>query len=359
LDLFTPVVPSHRFHPAFAKLHSEASEHEKQVFAEWSEGFVDRDGKFVKEFQTTFDSSFWEVYLHGVLKELGLTPDFRWERPDFCVTSPMPFVMEATVALHAQGTTPVTETQPLEIPRDLNEFNRQAIIRLSNSIHSKHRRFQESYSNLPHVAGKPFVVAITAFDRPHFYLQGQRAIEALLYRSYVDEETYLREHPNRDVPLKAQDLPFVAKDSGERLPLGLFCDSSMAGISAIIQSSSATWSKVGAMSEDPDLIVEAIYEDRVKGGQRVFRGPNRRYTESILDGLRVYHNPHATNPLDPFLFDRFEVFQATARGPCRMELVSSGNHILVNRRTIRFPAGLVDKAAADLPADQMLWHHIR
>lgn len=359
MDLFTPLVPPHRFHPAFAKLQSHASDYEKQTFAGWAEGFVDRDGKFVKELQTTFDSSFWEIYLHAVLKDIGCVCDFQWDRPDFCITSPTPFVLEATVALHAQGTTPVTETKPLEMPADLNEFNRQAIIRRSNSIHSKYRKFQESYSSLPHVSGKPFVLAAAPFDRPHFQLQAQRAIEALLYRSYVDEEKYLREHPERDIPLKAHDLPFVTKDSGGQLSLGLFCNPSMAGISAIIQSTAATWSKVGAMSSDPDLMVEAIYENRIEGYQTVFRGPNCRYTESILDGLRVYHNPYATIPLDPSLFAHPEIFQATAKGPCMMELVSSGPQLLVNRRTTRFHPGVMSQVVSKMPSDKNFWHYIR
>lgn len=32
-------------------------------------GFEDRDGKFVKEFQTTFNSSFWELYLFACLRD--------------------------------------------------------------------------------------------------------------------------------------------------------------------------------------------------------------------------------------------------------------------------------------------------
>jgi hypothetical protein len=208
------------------------------------------------------------------------------------------------------------------------------------------------------VAGRPFVLAVAAFDRPHFYLQAQRAIEALLYRAYVDEETYLKEHPNRDVPLRPQDLPFVVKDSGEKLPLGVFCDGSMPNISAIIQSTAATWSKVRAMSGDPDVMIEAIYENRAEGGQHVFRGPNGRYSESILDGLRVYHNPHANHPLDPSLFDRPEIFQATSSGPVRLVGLSENRKILVNRKATSFPVGTMDEVFKDMPPDKSFWHHL-
>lgn len=358
LDLFTPVIPHERFHPAFATLFADAKDADKKVFADWSEGFIDRDNKFVNEFQTTFDSSFWELYLHAVFKELEMKCDFQWDRPDFCISSPIPFIVEATVALNARGTASVAETDPLEMPKDFNEFNRQAIIRLSNSIHTKYKKYCGAYSTLSHVSGKPFVLAISAFDRPHFYLQAQRAIEAVLYRAYVDEDTYLKKHPSRDVPLKPEDLPFVAKDSGEKLPLGLFCDASMAGISAVIHSTASTWSKVLAMGSDPDVMIEAIYEDRVQGGQNVYIGPNGRYTESILDGLRVYHNPHAINPLDPSLFDRPEIFQATSTGPVKLEMLSTGRHILVNRKATRFPVGTMKVVLDEMPPDKSFWHHV-
>ncbi|WP_232925945.1 hypothetical protein, partial [Pseudomonas syringae] len=39
------------------------------------EGFPDRNNKFVKEFQTTFNSIFWEVYLYMAFREYGFSLD--------------------------------------------------------------------------------------------------------------------------------------------------------------------------------------------------------------------------------------------------------------------------------------------
>jgi hypothetical protein len=359
IDLFVPAVPRERFHPAFERVFLHGTENDKNVLRDWSEGFIDRDGKFAQQFQTTFDSSFWELYLHAVFKELGMRCDFQWRSPDFCISSPDPFTVEATVALHAQGTAGVTHTTFRDMPGDFNEFNRQAIIRLSNSLHSKYKKYVESYSLLPHVMGKPFVLAVAPFDRPHFYLQAQRAVEALLYRYYVDEEAYLTKYPNRDAPLVGQDLPFVLKDSGESLPLGMFCDASAAGISAVIQSTAATWSKVRVMSGARDIMVQAIYENRAEGGQDVFIGPNSSYEESILDGLRIYHNPYATYPLDPALFDRPEIFQASATAPAKLINLSDSRRILSTRRVTTFSSGLMEKALKEMSSTTKFWRHIR
>lgn len=38
---------------------------ELNVLPGWPTDFEDRDGKFVTEFRTTFNSSFWEFYLHA------------------------------------------------------------------------------------------------------------------------------------------------------------------------------------------------------------------------------------------------------------------------------------------------------
>lgn len=360
LDLFSPVVPAERFHPAFAKVVAGATDYDKAVLNRWAEGFVDRDRKIVKEFQISFDSSFWEIYLFAAFKELGMECDFQQSSPDFCVTSPKHFVVEATVSLNAQGAPSVPDANPLEYPSDHTDFNRQAIIRLLNSLDTKHKKYLKSYSRLKHVIGKPFVIAVAPFDRPHFQLQAQRAIEAVLYRSYVDEDAYLKEHPDSDVPLLAQDMPFVIKDSGESLPLGVFCNSGMSAVSAIIQSTAATWSKATAMGDDPDVMIDAFYENRTDGGLTAYSGPNSRYTESILDGLRVYHNPYAAIPLDPSLFERREIFQATSRGAVSVVPLYPATHNLACRTSTRIlPTGTVARMFEGVPVDKSFWYRAR
>src|ERR1700737_2388564 len=87
MDIFTPIVPPERFHPNFANIIGKRNPYDEAVLSKWAEGFVDRDGKFVEEFQTTFNSCFWELYLHAILKEYGMPVDFSKASPDFCVPS--------------------------------------------------------------------------------------------------------------------------------------------------------------------------------------------------------------------------------------------------------------------------------
>jgi hypothetical protein len=63
MNLFQPVVEESRQHQNFRNLLAIGNGFILDVLNDWARGFEDRDGKFVQEFQTTFNSSFWELYL--------------------------------------------------------------------------------------------------------------------------------------------------------------------------------------------------------------------------------------------------------------------------------------------------------
>src|ERR1700691_4059842 len=102
MDLFTPVVSEEAQHPYLRSLWKQANGFNCDVQNEWARGFKDRDGKFVKEFQTTFDSSFWELYLFAIIKQFQLEVDFSFTSPDFFITNHDGMNVEATVASHAR-----------------------------------------------------------------------------------------------------------------------------------------------------------------------------------------------------------------------------------------------------------------
>jgi len=104
LDLFTPIAEAEKLHPIFSMLLQGQYKPERDVINSWAEGFNDRDGKFVYEFQTTFESSMWELYLHAFLKELDAQIDFSHHAPDFVVDIiNKPLTIESTIAAPPQG----------------------------------------------------------------------------------------------------------------------------------------------------------------------------------------------------------------------------------------------------------------
>jgi hypothetical protein len=310
MQLFQPIVPEERFHPNFRNLLTIANGFDLDVLTDWASGFVDRDGKFVEEFQTSFNSCFWELYLFAVLKKYGMDVDFSHASPDFVVPDPG-FSIEAVVALHAQDAVPEHAHPRGEPPPDLNAFNFRAMIRLSNSLTTKHRAFQNSYSKMDHVRDRPFIVALAHFDQPYSFLASQRPIEAVLHGYYVDEERYIATS-GREGRLEGQALHEVVKGNGSPVPLGIFTTPSHREISAVMFNACASKGKVRALSRDPadNSVFTAVRYNPASHKPHVIQRTKRDYSESLLDGLRVYHNPFADHPADPAWFRHPAVFQA-------------------------------------------------
>jgi hypothetical protein len=169
MDLFTPTVSAVLQHPNFRSICATQNGYNWDVLNDWARGFKDRDGKFVHEFQRTFDTCFWELYLFATLK-YGLTVDFSHHAPDFHVTDHGGFNIEATVALHAKDGTPEYMKFEEPIPQDLNEFNRRAILRIRNSIDSKSKKFAASYQNLDHTVSSTVKPAFRNFAKQATFL---------------------------------------------------------------------------------------------------------------------------------------------------------------------------------------------
>ncbi len=309
MRLFTPVVPPDRFHKNFVSVLAPFREAERELFEAWANGFVDRDSKLLAEFQTTFNSSFWEIYLYAAFKEYGFVIDWSKVSPDFILSSSgCDFVVEATTANAAVGKPNEWDREltreELAALRRFNALNTEATIRLSNAIIGKIKKYEESYRNFPFVKGKPFVIAIAPFEQPHFNLQHDRPIRALLYDHYVDEDAYLDNpaaFPNGPPSVKRGS---VTKDNGAEIPLGLFNDSSLANVSAIVFSCLATWGKLSAMSDNPmtETTVDSLWATPPTGKPEKRHCDRAEHVESIRDGLQVYNNPYASNPLPPQVF---------------------------------------------------------
>lgn len=278
LDLFTPIVPEPSRHPNFVRLIEEQDDGLRNVLRDWADGFVDRDGKFVAEFQRTFNSSWWELYLFAVIKSLDQRVDFSHHAPDF-VMPDAGFAVEATISAHAQGATPEWLKTMADITNhdDIEGRYIETMARLSNSITSKWRKYQKSYSTLTHMRDLSYVIAIHNFGTPDAHQLGDVAMQRLLY----------------DV---RQEKSFM-KDSKVSLPTGLFANEKMSDVSAIIYSSVATFGKARALSlSKGDFVFQAV---RIKNNHELIQvgGTLETYKESLRDGMRVFHNPFARRPL--------------------------------------------------------------
>ncbi len=301
------VEPSH-LHPGFKRLLDPNLAAERAVLSAWASGFQDRDKKFVKEFQTTLESSLWELYLHAVLKALGQRIDFAHHAPDFLVTNPSCFTMEATIAAPPMGGAPAIGTGVPEIPADLNEFNREATLRACNAISSKLKRYREHYSTLGHVKDRPFVLALAPFDRPLAYLEYDRPIQAALYGRHIDEEQTMAEGMST---VLEREIVAVSKRPGVDVPVGLFCSDACKEISAVVYSAVAGLGKVRALADSPEQLsaYTTLHASTTSLMPVMRRARKRDYSEHLLDGLHVLHNPFAKHPLPIDVFKHPSVSQ--------------------------------------------------
>ncbi len=295
LNLFDVVADDENLlHPNFKHLLEHENKPLRDVISRWASGFEDRDNKFNYEFQTTFNSSFWEVYLYQCFKDLDLQVDFSKANPDFTVKVLNDEIIniEAVTANHAHDSVPEWENDEL---KKNDEFLNFASIRILNAINSKHKKYFSTYSKFEHVNGNPFVVAIAPFEQQMFFIQNNEAINRVLYGQGIDKDNGFIEI----------EVPIALKNEKVPLDLGIFTNDKYKEISAIIFSTMGTLSKAITQSSLDRDIRSSRYHDR--RGLIMEIKENAKHFETHLDGLQIHHNPFAINKLSKNAFDRYEV----------------------------------------------------
>ncbi|MDQ3231932.1 MAG: hypothetical protein M3Q07_08945 [Pseudobdellovibrionaceae bacterium] len=298
LDLFTKL-EIETVHPHFATLLNPDRAHIREEILQWSAGFQDRDRKFIREFQTTFWSSFWELYLFQSFKRLGFNTDFSVSSPDFLLSNEAGsiFNAEAAVALSAQGMqttyTPIDQESDLDVDR----FLEYAAVRISNGINEKIKKYLKHYSKLTHVQDRPFVLCIAPYEQPLTHLQNDRAIRWVLY--------------GYDVPIiSSSESGFeilghatkskIRKNDNTTLKTALFLDPGNNFLSGIFFSTVATIQRARIMSpiKTPNTFV--LHQRYAKNGlvPKFALDPLETYQEGFLDGLIYFENPNAFRKID-------------------------------------------------------------
>lgn len=342
MNLFELQVGEEKLHVNFSRTLGVSQKADRDELLQWCDGFPDRDRKLVKEFQMTFNSSFWEIYLYALFQEIDLEIDLEMDwihpTPDFIVNfNSKNIVIEATTASAAKGKVPEWEKDIADDhPTRFREMNIESIIRLSNSILTKHRKYKDSYSKLEHVENLPFVIAVAPFEQPYFNNQYDTPIMALLYDYYVDEDAYNdapQLYPNGPPGIK---LGSVEKDNGTEIELGFFTDDSFSDVSAILLSTTATWGKVEAMSGNIDLerFINTVWWSKEQEALELRSSTTSEHKENIRDGLLVFHNPYAKLPIESDMFQHEGVVQVFVDPLTRRITYQRNGDCLVQRQSI-------------------------
>lgn len=343
MDLFTPLVTENKLHPLFKRIRSEKSyEPTIKVINGWSEGLLGRKKevkKFIIEFQTTFNSSLWELYLNKSFIDLGFKIDYSKESPDFHLihsTGKLINIEAVTANSELNQNDEYYSSSSLKksakISRD--DFLNQSAIKLIGKIKDKRDLFtgkdnkKHPYSSLMHVNGNPFVVAIAPFDNLLSYNQNNIAINIVLYGI-----------------MKNKNISHILNRNGKKIDVGIFTNDSYKEISAVIFSTTGMFGKAVVQAGSSSFIQATKYREfklsefiekeginklgrshtqlnnksevyslRLQLGNVVFGSDTYLYdsshhTETHLDGLHIYYNPFAQIPLNKNFFSAHELTQ--------------------------------------------------
>ncbi|MDP8927203.1 MAG: hypothetical protein M3O70_01125 [Actinomycetota bacterium] len=308
VDFFRPVRPLDRLNPSFVQLVTEEGfSPARGIIEPMMRWYEDADGNFIEQFQTTgFDARIWELYLFAALSEAGYLIDRSFPAPDFIATSPFgEFCVEATTVnptLDAHGRpVPLPETESPE--QQINCVREYLPIRYAGPLTTK---LAKNYWRLPHVQGRPLVLAIQDFHAPMSMIRSRSALPTYLYGYH--------HHPRRDedgslaiVPERVETHRWGTKE----IASGFFMQPGAENVSAVIFNSSATISKfnriglrAGFGSDRVSLVQRGFavdHDPRAAVPKPFVRTVDEDFNESWIEGMDVYHNPRAMHPLDPEL----------------------------------------------------------
>ncbi len=183
----------------------------------------------------------------------------------------------------------------------------------------------------------PLVLAIQDFHAQMSMTWSRSALPTYLY-GYVHEHTCEADGLLRIVPQRIKTHRWGTKEVAS----AFFTQPGADNISAVIFNSSATLSKFNRIGR-----IAGFGSDRVRLVRRVFAidpDPNsaeprefvlvidNSYSESWIEGMDVYHNPRAANPLDPAMLRQAAHYHFLCDG--QIESVTPAWHPLASITTV-------------------------
>lgn len=356
MNLFdpSPRLKKDDFHPYFTRITTDESyKPVLKVLQDWSIGLMNEktgrtkeSKKFIDEFQTTFHSSFWELYLNKAFIDLGFSIDYSKTSPDFHLThlhSGEIINVEAVTTNNSKNRDKGYYDNILSDSIETHEdFLNQSTIKLIGKLKDKLALYlgtgnkKHPYATLAHVKNKPFVIAVAPFDSHFSFGQNNVAINRVLYGIEPPKFNHLGN--------PVEKIDHIINNNRSRIDLGIFTNDSYKEISAVIFSTTGTWGKaiiqsgIGCkvcarryreqrltdfikydnwreynksgiketkLSETHNVSSKRYLIDNLVFGVDMHLCDSTEYNETHLDGLHIYYNPYAEIPLNPDMF-RFD-----------------------------------------------------
>lgn len=377
MDLFRPLVNDDQLHPLIKSIMKDKTyQPTMNVINGWSKGLLGRKreaNKFIKEFQTSFNSSLWELYLNKSFIDLGFEIDYTKESPDFHLTHQSGKVInvEAVTAnnkLNESEQYYSIKSFQESVHTDNKSFLDQSTIKLAGKLKDKRELFtgennkKHPYCSMSHVSGNPFVIAVAPFDNHLSFSQNNMAINRVLYGI---EPPKINSHGE----MMSEKIPYIKNKNGKTIDLGIFTNDSYKEISAIIFSTTGMFGKAVVEAGISTFVRSTRYRElplaefiekeglaklgtshlelgegndvfsmRTKMGDTVYGSDmhlcySKYHKETHLDGLHIYYNPFAETPLPSNIFTAYEITQNDYDIESNDMLCKHNDGSLVSRQT--------------------------
>lgn len=309
IDLFKdPSGNKKKLHPQYIELkNSPGFKPARTILRSIQKTFVDPDGNFSEQFQTTgFNQRTFELFLNELFKSQNITVDRSHDRPDFLLSrGKLTIALEAVTAnpSNHSGIIPHSMYPDLtSTDSELSDLYRHEIpIRLGSPLFSK---LKKEYWALPQVQGKPLAIAIQDFSRPGSLTSSSSALSQYLYGVEYDAQrdkfgnlvihhNSIQEHTKgqKTIPSGFFDSPGAENISGV-----LFCNTgTIATFNRISHAGKGNDSSLRMFRygtcyrHDPDAVLPAPFMYEV--------GSHQAKKETWNQGTVFFHNPKALNPI--------------------------------------------------------------
>jgi hypothetical protein len=298
---FDIIEKEENLHKKFKHLLDIFYTNERELLEDWITRFIIKDGetKTIKQFQSSYHSMAWEVYLNELIISSGGTIDNKVSSPDFFIHKDGKNAsIEAVVAnISPKYGIPETERTISDIygENDYSSILNESIIRLLSAITYKSDKYYKTYNNNEKVNNRPYVIALSDHAQINSGQSSCFPLLAILFNAYYDpddkENLKILGYDNFDREYKYKEHHIKA--NGEPLELGLFSTEKYKHISAIIYSCTMTLGKLTSLSKDhfsPKFII--IEREEFKKIRYSDSSPD----ETLSDGIFIFHNPYAERP---------------------------------------------------------------
>lgn len=250
-----------------------------------------------------FHTRMWEAQLLAAFREQGLLVSQPVDSPDFHIQNPL----GGEAWVEAVTANPEVPFEHVNAPRSAPPTERDALffgpaaVRFAKTLGSK---LQRGYDRMPHVTGKPFMLAVADFHAPASMLWSREGLIGYLY----GEGAEVADDGGRKV---ARTTRAAHLQGPSAFPAGLFANADHAELSAVIFSNACAISKlnrvmVSAGAEAKGLRYSRIgrFFDRRPGALEgepfcldvaspEYRGLWPQGYEPWSAEMEVFHNPYA------------------------------------------------------------------